>query len=72
MIQPTLSDQNTGTPEQARPARPRSGLDFQIHEIRDYLVIILEALLLTIGLAWRKSVPASLKRFNLLPREWTM
>ena len=50
----------SGTPEQARPARPRSGLDFQIHEIRDYLVIILEALLLTIGLAWRKSVPASL------------
>ena len=51
MIQPTLSDQNAGAPEQARQARPRSGLDFQIHEIRDYLVIILEALLLTIGLA---------------------
>ena len=50
----------SGTPEQARPARPRSGLDFQIHKSRGYSVIILEALLLTIGLAWQKSVPASL------------
>jgi hypothetical protein len=28
---------SSGTPEQARPARPRSDLDFQIQEIRDYL-----------------------------------
>ena len=24
---------NAGTPEQSRPARPRSGLDFQIHNV---------------------------------------
>ena len=40
-----LKGRFSGTPEQERPDRPRSGLDFQIHEIRDYLVIILEALL---------------------------
>ena len=59
-----LKGRFSGTPEQARPARPRSGPDFQIHKIRGYPVIILEALLLTIGLAWRKSVPASLFIFS--------
>ena len=49
-----------GMPEQARLARPRSGLDFQIHKSRGYPVNILEALLLSICLAWQKSVPASL------------
>ena len=52
-----------GTSEQVRPPRPRSGLDFQIHKSRDYLVTILEALLLTIGLAWQKSILASLQRY---------
>ena len=65
-----LKGRFSGTPEQARPARPRSGLDFQIHEIRDYLVIILEALLLTIGLAWRKSVPASLQGIFVNRNKW--
>ena len=51
---------NSFLTQQARQARQRSGLDFQIHKSRGYPVIILEALLLTIGLAWRKSVPASL------------
>ena len=32
---------SSGTPEQARPARPRSGLDFSIHNVEAiYLVII--------------------------------
>jgi len=48
---------NSFLPQQARQ---RSGLDIQIHKSRGYPVIILEVLLLTIGLAWRKSVPASL------------
>ena len=50
-----------GTPEQVRPPRLQSGLDFQIHKSRDYVVTILEVLLLTIGLVWQKSVLASLK-----------
>ena len=30
----------SGTPEQARPARPRCGLDFQIHNVEaTYLVV---------------------------------
>ena len=37
---PTLSKKvlefaTLGTPEQARPARPRFGLDFQIHKVED-------------------------------------
>ena len=37
----------------------------QICKIRGYPVIILEALLLPIGLAWTKSVPASLRVLNI-------
>ena len=55
-----FSQHCAGMPEQARLAWPQSGLDFQIHKSKNYLVTILEALLLTIGLAWQKSVPASL------------
>ena len=58
-----------GTPEQARPARLLSGLNFQIHNSRDYLVTILEALLLTIGLAWQKSVSASLPSVGMLTKQ---
>ena len=34
-----LKGRFSGTPEQARPARPRSGLDFQIHKITGYLKV---------------------------------
>ena len=58
-----------GTPEQTRPARLLSGLNFQIHKSRDYLVTILEALLLTICLAWQKSVSASLPSVGMLTKQ---
>ena len=51
-----LSIHNSGTPEQASPWSI-----FRIQKVGDtYLVTILKDLLLTIGLAWRKSVLASL------------
>ena len=46
-----------GTPEQAWPARPRFGLDFQIHKV-EVRYLFLKALILTKGQAWQKSSSA--------------
>ena len=44
--------------------RSQSGLDFPNPYTRGYLLTIQKALLLTIGLVWQKSVPASLPLHN--------
>jgi hypothetical protein len=57
------------TPEQARPARPQSGRNFQIHKVEATLVIIFKGLNINYRSDLTKissSVPVIIKKSNLV------